>query len=972
MLKRKSKRVLSIVLAVAMIIGLFPIAAFAEGVDGTTASDNTIALPTASNDTIFANGTPITITETAPEPGELVSLTNLKETGADAYVSWQDNGTTKYVGVSRDITVVGGKYADGNAVSVPSTSITMTGGTVNNIYGGNWGIRDNVSTHTSIVTGDVTMNFSDGAVVLNLLHGGGAFNTNVQGTVYMKFNNVKNMNEKSKGIWPYINGGVYGNGSEGSRDIANGKMNTNAVVNNVEINATNSNLYLLGAGGSGSTKVKNGKVTLNNCTLTSLYLSGINGEVENSTITAEGCTITDFAATNRGFVGTGEVSFINSTITDFRTGATEGCFASDSGTPDGSGVTQSVTYHIDSNTTIKNSLMTPYITREKGGTFQNTFKNVTIDSEKPLKMAISDFQYDENLYQKSFSVPEDSTLTLNNVQLSIADNNTLENIGTIKMDNTSSITIPPGATLKNAGTINGTVTGQIDQYVARVNGVGYDTLEEAIEAAAPGGTITLVKNVEIADQISLPANATLDGAGHTLTYTGGSADSPTSQGFLNTINDNVTIKNVTIEAPYIKHAVQFYRTEGGTLDNVTINGAAWTAVLVNGSTGINIVDCDLNPAATAYANIDFSMGSSVTTVPSMTVNNVSFNYDKPAVWVDNETLNKVKGADSSMANDEAIKAVTDKITYTSPTGGSLNIVFGLNADNSETTTVREESTYQPPYTGKYSYEIFTKVGENGTISVDRYATEGDDVTITVSPDEAYLLDELTVTAGGKEVEVKDNGDGTYTFKMPSANAKIVVTFAEDPDWEPEPEEPAMPFTDVNENDWFYDVVLYAYDNGLMTGTSADTFAPNTATTRGMIVSMLARLEGVTSAEDAGFADVAANDWYATAVNWAASVGVVNGYEDNTFRPNAPITREQMAAILYNYADYKGYDVSARADLSDYADAASISSWAEDVLAWANAEGLINGMTATTIDPQGATTRAQTAAMFERFLTAHEA
>ncbi len=280
--------------------------------------------------------------------------------------------------------------------------------------------------------------------------------------------------------------------------------------------------------------------------------------------------------------------------------------------------------------------------------------------------------------------------------------------------------------------------------------------------------------------------------------------------------------------------------------------------------------------------------------------------------------------------------------------------------------------WQPPYTGKFSYEIFTTVGDNGAIDVDRYATEGDKVTITVSPDEAYLLDELTVTANGKEVEVKDNGDGTYTFKMPSADAKIVVTFAEDPDWEPEPEEPAMPFTDVNEGDWFYDVVLYAYDNGLMTGTSADAFAPNQTTTRGMIVSMLARLEGVTSAEDAGFADVAANDWYATAVNWAASVGVVNGYEDNTFRPNAPITREQMAAILYNYADYKGYDVSARADLSDYADAASISSWAEDVLAWANAEGLINGMTATTIDPQGATTRAQTAAMFERFLTAHEA
>lgn len=280
------------------------------------------------------------------------------------------------------------------------------------------------------------------------------------------------------------------------------------------------------------------------------------------------------------------------------------------------------------------------------------------------------------------------------------------------------------------------------------------------------------------------------------------------------------------------------------------------------------------------------------------------------------------------------------------------------------------NTYEPPYTGKFSHEIFTKVGDNGTIDVDRYATEGDKVTITVSPDEAYMLDEMTVTSGGKDVEVTDNGDGTYTFTMPSGDVKIEVTFAEDPNWEPEPEEPAMPFVDVNEGDWFYDVVLYAYENGLMTGTSADTFAPNTATTRGMIVSMLARLEGVTSAESAGFTDVADNDWYATAVNWAASEGIVNGFEDDTFRPNDAITREQMAAILYNYADYKGYDVSARADLSDYADAESISSWAEDVLAWANAEGLINGMTATTIDPQGATTRAQTAAMFERFLTAH--
>ena len=525
--------------------------------------------------------------------------------------------------------------------------------------------------------------------------------------------------------------------------------------------------------------------------------------------------------------------------------------------------------------------------------------------------------------------------------------------------------VAPGNTLDE----NGNVVVDSATAEAEINGFGYATLEAAIDAAQDGNVVNVVNDVEVSTQIAPNAGVTINGNGHSVTYTGTTEN--ISGGAFNITNDNVTINDLTINAGRLKHGVQFYCTKGGELNGVTINGGVYTSVIVNGATNVDIIDCVLNPAEGAYTNIEYAMGGKVTTIPSMNINNVTFDSSKPAVWADKDTTDRVETQMVGSQTNEAILAeILDNITYTSPNGGSLAIAVGFS-DNS-TLVGYEESTYQPPYTGKYSYEIFTTVGDNGAIDVDRYATEGDKVTITVSPDEAYMLDEMTLTSGGKDVEVTDNGDGTYTFTMPSGDVKIEVTFAEDPNWEPEPEEPAMPFTDVNDNDWFYDVVLYAYDNGLMTGVSATEFAPNQTTTRGMIVSMLARLEGVTSAEDAGFADVAANDWYATAVNWAASVGVVNGYEDNTFRPNAPITREQMAAILYNYADYKGYDVSARADLSDYADAASISSWAEDVLAWANAEGLINGMTATTIDPQGATTRAQTAAMFERFLTAHEA
>ena len=274
-----------------------------------------------------------------------------------------------------------------------------------------------------------------------------------------------------------------------------------------------------------------------------------------------------------------------------------------------------------------------------------------------------------------------------------------------------------------------------------------------------------------------------------------------------------------------------------------------------------------------------------------------------------------------------------------------------------------------PYTGKYSYEVFTSVGDNGSLTVDRYATEGDKVTIEVTPDEAYLLDELVVTANGKEVELTDNGDGTYTFTMPSADVRISATFAEDPDWT-EPEEPATDvsdiFIDVAPNAWYKDAAQYAYAGGLMTGVSANEFAPDATTTRGMIVSMLARLEGVESANDAGFADVS-DEWYATAVNWAASVGVVNGYEDGTFRPNDAITREQLAAILMNYAAYKGEDVSARASLDAYSDAENVSTWATDTMSWAVAEGYITGMIADTLQPQGSATRAQVAAILERYL-----
>ena len=177
----------------------------------------------------------------------------------------------------------------------------------------------------------------------------------------------------------------------------------------------------------------------------------------------------------------------------------------------------------------------------------------------------------------------------------------------------------------------------------------------------------------------------------------------------------------------------------------------------------------------------------------------------------------------------------------------------------------------------------------------------------------------------------------------------------------------LPFGDVKSADWFYNDVKYVYEKGMMAGTAADVFAPNATTTRAMIVTILYRLEGSPAVTGtSAFVDVPAGQWYTDAVNWAAANQIVKGTSATTFAPNASITREQMAAILYRYAQYKGYDVTKKADLSGYSDNSQISAYAKDALAWANAAKLINGVTNTTLAPQGNATRAQVSAILHRF------
>lgn len=245
-----------------------------------------------------------------------------------------------------------------------------------------------------------------------------------------------------------------------------------------------------------------------------------------------------------------------------------------------------------------------------------------------------------------------------------------------------------------------------------------------------------------------------------------------------------------------------------------------------------------------------------------------------------------------------------------------------------------------------------KVGKNGTVEPKlTFQHIGKSVTFTFKPDTGYKVKDVKVN--GKSVGAVK----TYTIDKLTVSTRIEVAFTDG----------KLPFTDVHETDWFYNDVLFVYEEGLFAGTSDTTFSPNAAMTRAMLVTVLYRLEGEPAVSGrSGFSDVTFNSYYEDAVTWAADNGIVNGTSITTFSPNANVTREQMAAILYRYAQYKKYNTAASSSLNGFTDQASVSSYATASLEWAVAEKLVNG-SAGKLMPTGNATRAQVAAILHRFV-----
>ncbi|WP_251448613.1 S-layer homology domain-containing protein [Vermiculatibacterium agrestimuris] len=264
------------------------------------------------------------------------------------------------------------------------------------------------------------------------------------------------------------------------------------------------------------------------------------------------------------------------------------------------------------------------------------------------------------------------------------------------------------------------------------------------------------------------------------------------------------------------------------------------------------------------------------------------------------------------------------------------------------------------------YRVRISSARNGAVKADVTRAEARAmVTLTVEPENRYGLETLKVTSSrGNEMALTDVGGNRFTFYMPSADVEVTASFH----WTGL-EHIDMNFLDVVESDWYHEAVHFVFESGMMKGTDQGLFSPDVDTSRGMIVTILHRLEGTPQAGLSGFADVPAGEYYTDAVGWAAQNGIVSGYGEGAegmFGPNDSITREQLAAILYRYAEKKGLDVTVRGDLSTYADAGSVSDYAVEPLRWAVGVGLISGMGDGTIAPGGKATRAQVATILTRY------
>ena len=453
--------------------------------------------------------------------------------------------------------------------------------------------------------------------------------------------------------------------------------------------------------------------------------------------------------------------------------------------------------------------------------------------------------------------------------------------------------------------------------------------------------------------ISAPATLTVNAAATTITTQ--PSNVTVTEGETATFSVTATGSNLTYQWQQSTDGSAWANISGATSSSYTTQAA--TMDMDGWQYRCVVTDGNSNGVTSQAATL-------TVTAATVSVTGVSLDKTELSLTVgDTETLTATVAPDNATnqavtwtSSDPSVATVDAAGKVTAVGAGTATITV-TTADGSFTATctvtVRPEIPPANP-----NYRITVEATQGGTVTADPTAAKaGATVTLTPAPDAGYQVGSVAVTDRfGDAVAVTEQADGTYTFTMPNGQVTVTVTFAEAP----------LPFPDVTEGDWFYDAVRYAYETGLMDGVGDSLFAPNSQTTRAQLVTILYRLAGEPEVSGtSGFTDVEADTWYTDAVVWAAENGIVNGTTDTTFAPGEDITREQLVTILYRYAESKGYDVSASADLSGYPDAGQVQDYAQPAMAWAVAEGIVEGVDGN-LNPAGNATRAQIATILMRF------
>lgn len=433
----------------------------------------------------------------------------------------------------------------------------------------------------------------------------------------------------------------------------------------------------------------------------------------------------------------------------------------------------------------------------------------------------------------------------------------------------------------------------------------------------------------------------------------------------------ITLTNTEIATQGTKQACKAGENEI-ELDNITAN-AWYVAVVAQDAVG-NISDV-LKMEIPAYIEPVYDISADT---QSLDFGTVTEGYEAPAeqtVTITNagnqpQTLTQPASTRSFEVGtlSKAKLPVGETVTFTVrpkaglPVGSySENIVVSGLGNTTVSVTANFTVKQFSSGGGTTTYPVQVEENsQNGGVQVSpKNAVPGTLVTVTPQPAPGYELATLSVLDQyGNEVDVNPLGNGNYSFKMPRSGVKVEATFY----CTGSELCPTHHLSDVLVKAWYHDAVDYVVEHGIMTGTSATTFKPNTTLSRAMVAQILYNLEGQpTVTGESTFTD-SNTHWAAKAIAWAQKTGVVTGYEDNAFRPDKAVTREELAQMLYNYAKYKEITLPALGDLSKFPDGDKVSSWARTAMKWATGLGVINGYEDTTLRPGGSTTRAEAASM----------